>query len=149
MKTILRFLIAIAAFYTALSVLESCISGGGGGTYIPIPDERIEIFTNQNNSGKDDNYERRWRHGGSFKTVRNSVKHDIYVRLSGDELKIALPAAKKVEVFLYDETGELVYSEIFIEVKRGTNTFSKVPGPGAYHLEVIVDGTSHSGVFLR
>lgn len=148
MKTILRFLIAIAAFYTALSVLESC-GPNSGGTYIPIPDERIEIFTNQNNSGKDDNYERRWRHGGSFKTGRNSIKHDIDVYLSGDELKIALPAAKKAEVLLYDETGVLINSEVFTEVQRGVKTLYKVPGQGAYRLEIVVDDISYSGIFLK
>ncbi len=135
------------AFSTAVALLASC-SGGSGGTYLPVPDERIELFTNQNNSGKDDDYERKWRHNGSFKTVTKSASA-VDVILKGDELNIKLPIAVSVEVNLYDGLGKLVASDSYSVIESSCTVSSKVPAPGAYRLEIIVDGTSFSGVFLK
>ncbi|MCR5827656.1 MAG: hypothetical protein K6G53_04500 [Bacteroidales bacterium] len=147
MKTLIRIITALMAFSTAVALLASC-SGGSGGTYLPVPDERIELFTNQNNSGKDDDYERKWRHNGSFKTVTKSASA-VDVILKGDELNIKLPIAVSVEVNLYDGLGKLVASDSYSVIESSCTVSSKVPAPGAYRLEIIVDGTSFSGVFLK
>lgn len=147
MKKIIHIITALIAFSTAVALLASC-SGGSGGTYLPVPDERIELFTNQNNSGKDDDYERKWRHNGSFKTVTKSASA-VDVILKGDELNIKLPVAESVEVNLYDGLGKLVASDSYSVVESSCTVSSKVPGVGSYHLEIIVDGDSYTGEFLK
>ena len=147
MKKIIRIITALMAFSTAVAALVSC-STGNGGANLPVPDERIELFTNQNNSGKDDDYERKWRHGGSFKTVTKSASA-VDVILKGDELNIKLPVAESVEVNLYDGSGKLVASDSYSVIESNCTVSSKVPGVGSYHLEIIVDGDSYTGEFLK
>lgn len=147
MKIIIRIITALMAFSAAVAALVSC-STGNGGANLPVPDERIELFTNQNNSGKDDDYERKWRHGGSFKTVTKSASA-VDVILKGDELNIKLPVAESVEVNLYDGLGKLVASDNYSAIESSCTVSSKVPGVGSYHLEIIVDGDSYTGEFLK
>ena len=135
------------ALPAAVAALVSC-STGNGGANLPVPDERIELFTNQNNSGKDDDYERKWRHGGSLKTVTKSASA-VDVILKGDELNIKLPVAESVEVNLYDGSGKLVASDSYSVIESNCIVSSKVPGVGSYHLEIIVDGVSYTGEFLK
>lgn len=147
MKTLIRVITVLMALPAAVAALVSC-STGNGGANLPVPDERIELFTNQNNSGKDDDYERKWRHNGSFKTVTKSASA-VDVILKGDELNIKLPIAESVEVFLYDGSGKLVASDSYSVVESSCTVSSKVPGVGSYHLEIIVDGDSYTGEFLK
>lgn len=147
MKKILRILTAFLAFSATVAALVSC-GGGNDGAYLPVPDERIELFTNQNNSGKDDDYERKWRHGGSFKTQSKSASA-VNVTLKGDELNICLPVAEDVEVYIYDGTGKLVASDSYTAIERSRTVSCKVPGVGSYHLEIIVDGEIYTGKFLK
>lgn len=93
--------------------------------YVDTYIKAAELFTNQNNSGKDDDYERRWRHGGSYRTIASkSVAVDVL--LAGDELRIRFP-----------------------EVLQGGEVVTKAPTAGAYRIEVIVDGESYTSEFLR
>lgn len=147
MKKILRILTAFIAVFAAVAALVSC-GGGNLNTDVPVPDEKIELFTNQNNSGKDDDYERKWRHGGSFKTVTKSASA-VDVILKGDELNIKLPVAESVEVNLYDGSGKLVASDSYTAIEKSRTVSCKVPGIGSYHLEIIVDGDSYTGEFLK
>ena len=147
MKTLIRVITVLMALPAAVAALVSC-STGNGGANLPVPDERIELFTNQNNSGKDDDYERKWRHGGSFKTVTKSASA-VDVILKGDELNIKLPVAESVEVNLYDGSGKLVASDSYSVIESNCIVSSKVPGVGSYHLEIIVDGVSYTGEFLK
>ena len=147
MKTLIRIITVLIALPAAVSALVSC-SAGNEGANLPVPDERIELFTNQNNSGKDDDYERRWRHGGSFRTVAKSAS-TVDVILKGDELNITLPVAESVEVYLYDGSGKLVASDSYSDIESSCTVASKVPGVGAYRLEIVVDGASFCGVFLK
>lgn len=147
MKKILRILTAFIAVFAAVAALVSC-GGGNLNTDVPVPDEKIELFTNQNNSGKDDDYERKWRHNGSFKTVTKSASA-VDVILKGDELNIKLPVAESVEVYLYDGSGKLVASDSYSVIESSCTVSSKVPGVGSYHLEIIVDGDSYTGEFLK
>ncbi len=147
MKTLIRVITVLMALPAAVAALVSC-STGNGGANLPVPDERIELFTNQNNSGKDDDYERKWRHGGSFKTVTKSASA-VDVILKGDELNIKLPVAESVEVYLYDGSGKLVASDSYSVIESSCTVSSKVPGVGSYHLEIIVDGDSYTGEFLK
>lgn len=147
MKTLIRVITVLMALPAAVAALVSC-STGNGGANLPVPDERIELFTNQNNSGKDDDYERKWRHGGSFKTVTKSASA-VDVILKGDELNIKLPVAESVEVNLYDGSGKLVASDSYSVIESSCTVSSKVPGVGSYHLEIIVDGDSYTGEFLK
>ncbi|MBQ4021267.1 MAG: hypothetical protein II613_01805 [Bacteroidales bacterium] len=147
MKTLIRVITVLMALPAAVAALVSC-STGNGGANLPVPDERIELFTNQNNSGKDDDYERKWRHNGSFKTVTKSASA-VDVILKGDELNIKLPVAESVEVYLYDGSGKLVASDSYSVIESSCTVSSKVPGVGSYHLEIIVDGDSYTGEFLK
>lgn len=147
MKTLIRVITVLMALPAAVAALVSC-STGNGGVNLPVPDERIELFTNQNNSGKDDDYERKWRHNGSFKTVTKSASA-VDVILKGDELNIKLPVAESVEVYLYDSSGKLVASDSYSVIESSCTVSSKVPGVGSYHLEIIVDGDSYTGEFLK
>ena len=147
MKKILRILTAFIAVFAAVAALVSC-GGGDLNTDVPVPDEMIELFTNQNNSGKDDRYERKWRHGGCFKTQSKSASA-VNVTLRDDELNICLPAADDVEVYIYDGTGKLVASDSYTAIEKSRTVSCKVPGIGSYHLEIIVDGDSYTGEFLK
>lgn len=150
MKKIVRIILALAAFSVAVASLSSCIPGSGGGAYLPVPDERVELFTNQNNSGKDDDYERKWRHGGSFRPVHANAENpgvDIYV--NSDGLKIDLPAAEAVSYSVYDESGTLVSSETFPETGNGCTAICYISSPGEYRVVVVVDGIVYSGILLK
>lgn len=147
MKKNIRILAALIAFSATVSAMVSC-GGGNDGAYLPVPDERIELFTNQNNSGKDDDYERKWRHGGSFKTQSKSASA-VNAIIRDGELNICIPVAEDVEVYLYDEVGKLVFFDKYTDIESSRTVSSKVPGVGSYHIEIIVDGESYTGEFLQ